>query len=508
MTYAVEMLKVTKQFGDFKANDEITLQVKNNEIHALLGENGAGKSTLMNLLFGFYELDGGMIKLFGKETKITDPKKATELGIGMVHQHFKLVHPFTVTENIILGSEPTKSGRVDLSFANDKVQKIINDYNFNINATDKVSTLTVGQQQKVEILKMLYKDAQVLIFDEPTGALTPQETIELLDIINELKAQGKTIILITHKLKEIKAVAEKCTIIRRGKSIDTVDVETTSEEQFAELMVGRKVNFKVDKKDIKSTTGGLRLENINMFDQKGSQTVKDVSFEVRKGEILGLAGVDGNGQIDLINGITGLENIKSGKIFMGDTDISKFSIKKRNEMKLAHIPQDRQKFGVVLDFNIGENAVLKKFYKKPFSKYGIINYKEFSKEGEKLISDHDIRTPHGVKSSLRSMSGGNQQKVIIGREIESNPDVLLAVQPTRGVDVGAIESIHDKLLEQREAQKAILLVSLELDEIMKLSDRIAVIHDGEIMGIIDAKNADEMEIGLMMAGKVNKGEVK
>jgi len=504
MSYTVEMLKVTKKFGDFKANDEITLRVKDNEIHALLGENGAGKSTLMNLLFGFYELDGGVIKLFGKEIKIEDPKKATELGIGMVHQHFKLVHPFTVTENIILGSEPTKNGQVDISFANEKVQKIINDYNFNIKATDKVSTLTVGQQQKVEILKMLYKDAKVLIFDEPTGALTPQETIELLDIIKELKSQGKTIILITHKLKEIKAVAEKCTIIRRGKSIDTVDVESTSESQFAELMVGRKVNFEVNKKEIKSTTGGLRLEKVNMFDEKGSQTVKDVSLEVRKGEILGLAGVDGNGQIDLINGITGLDTIKSGKIYIGDTDISKFSIKKRNEMNLAHIPQDRQKFGVVLDFNIGENAVLKKFYKKPFSKFGIINYKEFSKEGEKLIKDHDIRTPHGVKSSLRSMSGGNQQKMIIGREIESDPDVLLAVQPTRGVDVGAIESIHEKLLEQREKEKAILLVSLELDEIMKLSDRIAVIHDGEIMGIIDAKNADEMEIGLMMAGKRNE----
>lgn len=502
MAYAVEMLKVTKQFGNFKANDEITLRVKQGEVHALLGENGAGKSTLMNLLFGFYKLDGGEIKINGELVDIKDPNMANELGVGMVHQHFKLVKPFTVTQNIVLGSEPVKGmGVLNLAEANEKVQKIIDEYDFQIKATDKISNLTVGQQQKVEILKMLYKDADILIFDEPTGALTPQETKELLQIIKKLQDQGKTIIIITHKLNEIKAVANNCTVIRLGKSIDTVDVASTSEEQLAELMVGRKVNFEVTKEDITPGEELLQVSNLNMYNERGIHTVKDVTFAAKRGEILGIAGVDGNGQIELVEGITGLEPIKDGKIVYQGEEIQTKSIRERNDMHISHIPQDRHRHGVVLDYTIAENSILNEYYQEPYSKNGLLNNKAITENGVQLIKNHDIRSPHGVVTKVRDMSGGNQQKLIIAREIQRQPELLIAVQPTRGVDVGAIENIHDQILAERSKNKAIILVSLELEEIMKLSDRIAVMHNGELMDIIDAKGATEEQIGLLMAGK-------
>lgn len=501
MSYAVEMLNVTKIFGTFKANDAIELRVKQGEVHALLGENGAGKSTLMNLLFGFYKLDGGSIKINNEEVEITDPNMANELGIGMVHQHFKLVKPFTVTQNIVLGSEPTKGAFLNLKEANQKVQAIIDEYDFQINAADKIANLSVGQQQKVEILKMLYKDADILIFDEPTGALTPQETKELLEIIKKLQAQGKTIIIITHKLNEIKAVANNCTIIRLGRSIDTVDVATTSEEALAELMVGRSVNFGVEKVNVHAGDDVLKVDELVMYNERGIKTVKEVSFTAKNGEILGVAGVDGNGQIELIEGITGLSPVTSGTIKFKDEDITKKSIRARNEMKICHIPQDRHRHGLVLDYTISENAVLNEYFKAPYSKSGVINSRALDQRGAELVEKNDIRSPHGISTVVRDMSGGNQQKLIIAREIGRNPELLIAVQPTRGVDVGAIENIHKQLLEERANNKAIILVSLELEEVLKLSDRIAVMHNGELMDIVDAKDATEEKIGLLMAGK-------
>lgn len=502
--YAVEMLKVTKIFGKFKANDEITLQVKKGEIHALLGENGAGKSTLMNLLFGFYSLDGGEIKVNGEVVDITSPNVANDLKIGMVHQHFKLVKPFTIAQNITLGSEITKSGKINRQETIDKVQAIIDKYDFKLDAKTKVSDLTVGEQQKVEILKMLYKEADILIFDEPTGALTPQETEELLQTILNLQQQGKTIILITHKLKEIKAIAQTCTVIRRGKSIQTVEVAKCSEQELAQLMVGRQVSFEVDKVEKQPGTTILKVEGINMFNTIGSQTLTNVSFEVKKGEILGIAGVDGNGQTEIVEAITGLKKVSSGSVLYNQdgtfVELTTKKIRDINELGIAHIPQDRHKHGVVLDYSVAENAVLKRYFKAPFSKVGLINKKEFGNYAQKLIDENDIRTPHGVSSVARDLSGGNQQKLIIAREIYENPDLLIAVQPTRGVDVGAIENIHNQILEQRVQDKGIILVSLELDEVLKLSDRIAVMHDGHLMGIVDAKTATQNQIGLMMAG--------
>ncbi len=502
--YAVEMLGVTKIFGKFKANDNITLQVQKGEIHSLLGENGAGKSTLMNLLFGFYSLDGGEIKVNGEVKNITSPNVANELGIGMVHQHFKLVKPFTIAQNITLGSEINNKGILDKKLAIQKVQEIIDKYDFKLDANTKVSDLTVGEQQKVEILKMLYKEADILIFDEPTGALTPQETEELLQTITNLQEAGKTIILITHKLKEIKAISQRCTVIRRGKSIETVNVADCTEQQLAELMVGRQVSFEVDKVEKEAGDVLLEVKGLNMYNQIGSQTLTDVSFSVKKGEILGIAGVDGNGQTEIVEAITGLKAAHSGSIMFHnegvDSDLTTKTIRQINELGISHIPQDRHKHGVVLDYTVAENSVLKRYFKKPYSQNGLIKTSEFNKYAQTLMDENDIRTPHGVASKSRDLSGGNQQKLIIAREIYEDPNLLIAVQPTRGVDVGAIENIHNQILNERVKDKAIILVSLELDEVMKLSDRIAVMHDGHLMGIVDAKTATQNQIGLMMAG--------
>ncbi len=503
--YAVEMTNVTKKFGAFKAIDDLNLKVKEGSVHALLGENGAGKSTLMNLLFGFYDLDEGQISIFGDDVEITDPNVAHDLGIGMVHQHFKLVKPFTVAENVTLGNEIKKGLFVDKKKTAESVQAIIDKYNFGLDANTKISDLSVGQQQRVEILKMLYQEAKILIFDEPTGALTPQETEELLKTIMELKEAGKTIIIITHKLNEIKAVADECTIIRKGESIDTVDVSETSSDRLAELMVGRKVSFSVDKDEKTPGEDLLVVEEITVTDKRGVQTLKPTSFEVKAGEIFGIAGIDGNGQLEIVEAITGLGKVSSGSIkysYENDTkEIANMNARKIAEMHISHIPQDRHKHGVVLDFNIPQNASLKDYYKKDFANGILLNEKKMNDLGNKLVEEHDIRCPHGLNSKLRDMSGGNQQKLIIGRELEQNPRILVASQPTRGVDVGAIENIHQKLLKVRDEDNAVILYSLELDEIIDLSDRILVMHDGEAMGIVDPKQVTKNEIGLLMAGK-------
>ncbi len=501
----VKIENLTKKFGDFIALDNINFEVEKGEIHALLGENGAGKSTLMNCLFGFYQIDGGKIFVNGNLVDIKNPNIANELGIGMVHQHFKLVKNFNIFQNITLGSEVTKGLFLDNKKAKLEIQNLVDKYNFKLDVSKKINELTVGQQQKVEILKMLYKKSDILIFDEPTGALTPQETEELLNIILDLQKDGKTIILITHKLDEIKKVANRCTIIRKGKSIDTVDVSDVSNDELAQKMVGRVVNFDVDKKDIKEGDTSLIVDSISYFDKNKIQRLKDVSFELKKGEILGICGVDGNGQVELVENITGMKNPSVGKIIYKhdnkDIDISNKNAKEINNLKIGHIPQDRHKHGVVLDYNVSQNAVLREYDKKPFSNFSILNNKKIKEYGEKLIVEHDIRTPNGSSSIVRNMSGGNQQKLIIGRELEENPEILVASQPTRGVDVGAIENIHNKLLNQRSQNKSVILFSLELDELIKLCDRIVVMYNGKVMDIVDPSKTSKNEIGLLMVGK-------
>lgn len=505
--YAVEMMNITKKFGSFKAIDDLNLKVRKGSVHALLGENGAGKSTLMNLLFGFYDLDGGSIRIDGQDVTISDPNVAHDLGIGMVHQHFKLVKPFTIAENVTLGNEHKSGIFVDSKKCVSSVQEIIDLYNFGLDANTKVSDLSVGQQQRVEILKMLYQQANILIFDEPTGALTPQETEELLNTILELKEMGKTIIIITHKLNEIKAVADECTIIRKGLSIDTVNVADTSSDRLAELMVGRKVNFSVNKHEKEAGRDLLEVNDISVTDKRGVQTLKPTSFTVKAGEILGIAGVDGNGQLEIVEAITGLSKVSSGTITYCDPktndliDITNINARKISELHIAHIPQDRHKHGVVLDFNIAQNACLKDYYKPEYKSGLVLNEPKMNKLGARLMEEHDIRAPHGISSKLRDMSGGNQQKLIIARELEQKPTILVASQPTRGVDVGAIENIHQKLLKVRDENNAVILYSLELDEIIDLSDRILVMYNGEAMGIVDPREVSKNEIGLLMAGK-------
>jgi len=500
MDYIIEMLNIRKEFTGIVANDNITLQVKKGEIHALLGENGAGKSTLMSILFGLYQPDKGVIKVRGKEVKITNPNIANELGIGMVHQHFKLVHNFTVTENIILGIEKTSNGRIDIKAAAAKIQELSNRYKLFVDPHAKIEDISVGMQQRVEILKMLYRDADILIFDEPTAVLTPQEIIELMGVIRSMAAEGKTILIITHKLKEIKAVAENCTVISKGKSIATVDVAETSQERLAELMVGRKVSFKVEKQPAKLGEEAFRLENVNVMNHRGIHAVKNVSLSARQGEILGIAGIEGNGQTELIEAITGLRKAESGKILIKGADISNMDVRKRSESGLGHIPEDRHKYGLVLDFTLEDNMILENYYKEPFSKGGILNRDKIRSYADNLIKQFDVRSAQGPITKARSMSGGNQQKAIIAREVDRSPSVMIVAQPTRGLDVGAIEYIHKRLLEERDKGKTIILFSLELDEILNVSDRIAVMFNGEIVGIVNADDTNENELGLMMAG--------
>lgn len=528
--YAIEMLHITKEFPGIKANDDVTIQLKKGEIHALLGENGAGKSTLMSILFGLYQTDSGIIKKDGKEVKITDPNVATSLHIGMVHQHFKLVEVYSVLDNIILGDEPIKEYNfsaknkvlngflkgfsktmtflnkhifkvIDRKKAYEQVVKLSNQYGLFIEPNAKVQDITVGMQQRVEILKMLYRENDVLIFDEPTAVLTPQEISELMEIMKKLASEGKSILFITHKLNEIKEVADRCTVLRKGRCIGTVDVANVTKEELSEMMVGRKVQLIVDKTEAKPKDVVLKVENLVMIDKlHKTNAVNNVSFDVRKGEIVCIAGIDGNGQTDLVYGITGLEPIKSGKVYLNNVDITNLSIRKRNKVGLAHIPEDRHRHGLVLDYSLEQNLVLQNYFEDRFQKAGFIKFKNIRKYADDLIEKFDIRSGQGSITVARSMSGGNQQKAIVAREIDRNTDLLIAVQPTRGLDVGAIENIHSRLVELRDADKAVLLVSLELDEVMSLSDRILVMHKGEIVGEFNPKEVTAQELGLYMAG--------
>ncbi|WP_416149081.1 ABC transporter ATP-binding protein [Salipaludibacillus sp. HK11] len=508
MEYVVEMNNIRKEFPGIVANDNITLQVKQGEIHALLGENGAGKSTLMNVLFGLYQPEKGEIKVRGEKVAITDPNVANRLGIGMVHQHFMLVQKFTVTENIILGSEPTKLGSIDVRKAAKDVKDISDRYGLKVDPNAKIVDISVGMQQRVEILKTLYRGAEILIFDEPTAALTPQEIKELIQIMENLISEGKSIILITHKLKEILQVCDRCTVIRRGQGIGTVEVAEASENSLAEMMVGREVNFEVEKAEAQPNDVVLSIKDLVVEDIRGIEAVEGLSLDVRGAEIMGIAGVDGNGQTELIEAITGLKKAKSGSVHVSGKNITGLKPRKVTESGIGHIPQDRHKHGLVLDFTVGENVLLQTYYQKPYTKNGVLNYSKMYEKARQLIEEYDVRTP-SEKSLARSMSGGNQQKAIIAREVDRSPDLLIAAQPTRGLDVGAIEFIHRKLIEERDKGRAVLLVSLELDEVLNVSDRIAVIYEGKIVDILNAKDTDEKELGLLMAGgKREVGEIQ
>jgi len=507
--YVIEMLNITKEFPGIIANDDITLRLKKGEIHALLGENGAGKSTLMSVLFGMYQPEKGTIKVKGKEVKIKGPLDANDLGIGMVHQHFKLVHNFTVLQNIVLGIETTKGGFLKMDDARKKIVELSQKYRLFVDPDALIEDITVGMQQRVEILKMLYRDNDILIFDEPTAVLTPQEIDELMQIMKDLTKEGKSILFITHKLNEIKAVADRCSVLRRGKYIGTVDVADTDKQQMSEMMVGRKVNLTVEKTEAKPTDVVLEVENLTVKATKEGHTkdlVNNVSFKVRKGEIVCIAGIDGNGQTELVHAITGLDNVTDGKVIVNGEDVTKKSIRYKNTHGMSHIPEDRHKHGLVLDYNLAYNLVLQQYFEKEFNNHGFIRDDKVDEYAELLIEQYDIRSGQGKETITRSMSGGNQQKAIVAREIMKNPDILLAVQPTRGLDVGAIEYIHKELIKQRDAGTAILLVSLELDEVMNLSDRILVIFEGNIVADLDPKKVTVQELGLYMAGSKREGE--
>jgi len=501
MGYVIEMLNITKEFPGIIANDNITLQLEKGEIHALLGENGAGKSTLMSVLFGMYQPEKGIIKKNGQEVKIKDPNDANNLNIGMVHQHFKLVHNFTVLQNIILGVETTKNGFLKMDEAREKVVALSKKYGLMVNPDSIIDEITVGMQQRVEILKMLYRENEVLIFDEPTAVLTPQEIDELMKIMKDLTAEGKSIIFITHKLNEIKEVADRCTVLRKGKYIGTINVKETTKEEMSEMMVGRKISFKTDKKDSVPGDVVLKVRELTVSSKgHANKAVKNVSFDVRRGEIVCIAGIDGNGQSELVYGLTGLMPIDKGQIFINDKDVTKLNVRHRNLNGLAHIPEDRHKDGLVLDFNLSQNLILKKYFMPEFQKRSFIQFDEINEYGQRLLEKFDIRSGQGLKTSLRSMSGGNQQKVIVAREIDLDPEILIAVQPTRGLDVGAIEYIHKQLVNIRDEGKAVLLISLELDEVMNVSDRILVIYEGEIVANVKPEEVTIQELGLYMAG--------
>ncbi len=499
LSYVIEMKGIGKSFPGVRANDNISISINQGEIHVLLGENGAGKSTLMNILYGLYTPDEGEILVKGKPVKITNPNVAISLGIGMVHQHFMLVPPFTVAENIVLGLEPKKGLILDLEKAVKDVDELSKKYELHVDPKAKVQDISVGMQQRVEILKTLYRGAEILILDEPTAVLTPQEIEELGVILKSLVKQGKSIILITHKLKEVMAMSDVVTIIRRGKVIDTLETAKTSIEELAEKMVGRKVNLTVEKSEARIGKPVLQVNNIQVLDNRGLEAVKEVSFQVREGEILGIAGVDGNGQNELVQAITGLRKATGGKLILKDKEITNKSPKDIIEAGVGYIPEDRHKRGLILDFSLSENIILGTHRDKIFKKNLGLDYKKIRRHSKKLIEEFDVRTPN-ERIYAKALSGGNQQKLIIAREFDREPSLLVASQPTRGLDVGAIEFVHKRLIEQRDKGKGILLVSLELDEILSLSDRIAVMYDGKIVGIVDAKDTSELELGIMMAG--------
>ena len=503
------MLHITKEFPGIKANDDITLQLRKGEIHALLGENGAGKSTLMSVLFGLYQPEQGTIKKNGKEVKINNPNDANALGIGMVHQHFKLVECFTVLDNIILGVEDTKHGFLQKDEARKKVMALSEKYGLKVDPDALVSDISVGMQQRVEIRKMLYRDNELLIFDEPTAVLTPQEIDELMQIMRNLAAEGKSILFISHKLAEIMAVADRCSVLRKGKYIGTVETANTTAEELSAMMVGRSVSFHVDKKPSEPGEDVLEVEGMTMASKlHKNNAVKNVSLKVRRGEIVCLAGIDGNGQTEFVYGLTGLEPLVSGSVKLCGKDITHASIRQRSVMGMSHIPEDRHKHGLVLDYSLEDNMVLQRYFEPEFTdKAGFLRRRNIRTYAEKLIDQYDVRSGQGPITIARSMSGGNQQKAIVAREIDKNPELLVAVQPTRGLDVGAIEYIHKQLVAQRDAGKAVLLVSLELDEVMDVPDRILVMYEGEIVGQLDPKTTTQEELGLYMAG-AKRDEVK
>lgn len=502
----IEMRNITKIFGEFVANDHINLHVRRGEIHALLGENGAGKSTLMNMLAGLLEPTSGEIAINGEVVSIDSPSKAAHLGIGMVHQHFMLVDAFTVAENIILGSETTKAGMIDLKKAIAEIKELSERYGLEVDPTAKVADISVGAQQRVEILKTLYRGADLLIFDEPTAVLTPAEISELLKIMKKLIDEGKSIILITHKLDEIRAVADRVTVIRRGKSIETVDVAGASNEDLAEWMVGRSVSFKTEKIPSNPKEVILSIKDLVVNENRGIPAVKGLNLEVRAGEVVGIAGIDGNGQSELIQAITGLRKVKSGSITIKGEEVVGKTPRKITEMQVSHVPEDRHRDGLVLQMSVAENIALQTYYKEPNSKNGILNYNIINEKARQLMEEFDVRGASELVPS-KALSGGNQQKAIIAREIDRNPDLLIVSQPTRGLDVGAIEYIRKRLIAERDKGKAVLVVSFELDEILDVSDRIAVIHDGTIHGIVDPATTNKQELGVLMAGgKLEKGE--
>ena len=507
--YVIEMLHITKRFPGIIANDDITLQLRRGEIHALLGENGAGKSTLMSVPFGMYQPEEGEIRKDGRKVAINNPNDANDLGIGMVHQHFKLVECFSVLDNIIMGVEPNKFGFLQKKEAREKVLALSEKYGLRVDPDALIEDITVGMQQRTEILKMLYRENEILIFDEPTAVLTPQEIDELMQIMKNLAAEGKSILFISHKLAEIMAVADRCTVLRKGKYIGTVETKNTTMEELSAMMVGRNVNFHVEKKPAEPGEVILDIEHMTVASKvHKNNAVKDVSLKVRAGEIVCLAGIDGNGQTEFVYGLTGLEPLVSGKVTLLGQDITRASIRFRSTHGMSHIPEDRHKHGLVLDYTLEDNIVLERYFEPEFTNsMGFLRRDNIRSYAERLIDEYDIRSGQGPITIARSMSGGNQQKAIIAREIDKNPELLVAVQPTRGLDVGAIEGVHRQLVAQRDAGKAVLLVSLELDEVMDVPDRILVMYEGEIVGELDPKQTTQEELGLYMAG-AKRDEVK
>ena len=506
--YAIEMVNITKKFPGIIANDNVTLQLKRGEIHALLGENGAGKSTLMSVLFGLYQAEEGVIKKNGEIVQINNPNDANALGIGMVHQHFKLVECFSALDNIILGVEDTKNGILQRAHAREKVMALSEKYGLSVNPDALIEDISVGMQQRTEILKMLYRDNEILIFDEPTAVLTPQEIEELLQIMKNLAAEGKSILFITHKLNEIKAVADRCSVLRKGKYIGTVDIKNCTKDDLSRMMVGRDVEFAVQKTPAQPKDVVLDVQNLSVISKvSGKNAVNDVTFQVRSGEIVCIAGIDGNGQSELVFGISGLESVSGGTVKMLGKDITNMPIRKRSLLGMSHIPEDRHKHGLVLDYTLEDNIVLQRYFEPEFTnKFGFLRRKNIRTYAERLIEQYDVRSGQGPITISRAMSGGNQQKAIIAREIDKDPQLLIAVQPTRGLDVGAIEYIHKQIVAQRDAGKAVLLVSLELDEVMTVSDRILVMYEGEIVGELDPKTTTVEELGLYRAGAKKEGK--
>lgn len=495
----IEMRHIVKQFGEFRANDDINLEVRKGEIHALLGENGAGKSTLMNILTGLLQPTEGDILINGQKVTVDSPTKAAQLGIGMVHQHFMLIDAFSVTENIVLGSETTKGLALDTKTAAAQITDLSVKYGLQVDPTAKVADISVGQQQRVEILKTLYRGADILIFDEPTAVLTPQEIGELIDIMHSLAAEGKSIILITHKLDEIRAAADRVTVIRAGQSIETFPVAGVSSQELADLMVGREVSFKTEKVAAQVGDVVLDLQDVTVADARGVDAVNGLTLDVRAGEIVGLAGIDGNGQTELIQAITGLTPIKNGHVKLNGTDITNKAPRKITESGVGHVPEDRHRFGMQTDMTLAENMALQTYYKQPISKNGVLNSKAMDDLANRLTEQFDVRSA-GIHVTGGSLSGGNQQKAVLARELDRDNSLVIVAQPTRGLDVGAIEYIHGQLIKQRTEGKAVLVVSFELDEILNLSDRIAVINSGKIVGIVDAKDTNKQELGLLMTG--------